>query len=331
MRGYVGTARATARRMLKWMTIAVLATAACGSKKDDAPAKGDSPKPAAGSASSAGKGSAAKVSEADLFTGSTVTLPAPAAKLHFGMTEAEAKAAAPELFAAKYGYEVPGTDVNYSSTKIVVQIEKGKVWNIRAELTESQDAAKAWLTKKWGEPVEHKNSIGTPELFWSAPAASMQAKLEQRATKSTVYFSQIMPRDQLLGADPKHLGFETAPLIGMTREDAVKALAAYDPKPRDNDPDAIMVGFPPIETGFIGVGSSVDLRIKQGKVTGYTFGFVAGDAKDVDAFVAKLESMYGKGKPDATGLYTDYAPKVKAEIRKDIGFSSTLWVGDYKK
>lgn len=317
--------------MLKrWVTVTVLlAATACSSKKKEDAGKGDTT-PAAGS-SEAKAGGKAKVSEADLFTGSSVTLPTPAAKLHFGMTEADAKAAAPELFAAKYGYDVPGTEVNYNSTKIVVQIEKGKVWNIRTELTESQDAAKAWLTKKWGEPVEHKNSIGTPEYFWNAPAAGLRAKLEKSATSSIVYFSQLMPRDQLLGSDPKHFGFEPTPLIGMSKDDAMKALAAYDPQPRTDDPDSIMVSFPPSETGYDGIGSSLDLRIKKDKVTGYTFGFVVGDPKDVDALVAKLEGMYGKGKADSTGLYTDYAPKVKAEIRKDTNFGSTLWVGDYRK
>ena len=247
------------------------------------------------------------------------------------MTEAEAKAAAPELFAKPYGYDVPGTEVKYNSTKIAVQMSKGRVWNIRAELLQSQDAAKVWLTKKWGEPIARKNSIGTPEYYWIAPAAGMHAKLEQRATASTVYFSQIMPRDQLLGSDPKHFGFEPSPLIGMTKDDAMKALAAYSPAPRDSDPDSIVAQFLPIESGYDNIGSSIDLRVKQGKVTGYTFSFAAGDAKDVDAFVAKLEAMYGKGKPDSTGLYTDYPGpgKPKAELPKGTDFSCALWLGDH--
>jgi hypothetical protein len=314
----------TVRGMMRWVMIAVL-VAGCGSKSDE-PGK-DKKQPAA-----AGSGSAeTKINEADLFTGTTVALPTPAAKLKLAMTEAEAKTAAPELFAQKYGYEVPGTKVNYTATKIYVQIEKGKVWNIRAELTESQDQAKAWLEKKWGPAAEHKNSIGTPQYFWAAPAAGLRAKLEQQASKSGLYFSRIIPRDQLLGSDPKHLGFETTPLVGASKDDALKSLADYTQTPRDNDPDAILVSFPPTETGYEDVGSYLELRVKGGKVTGYTFSFVAGDAKDVDALVSRLEAIYGKGKPDGTGLYTDYGKNVKAEIRKDIGFPSTLWVGDYKK
>jgi hypothetical protein len=308
-----------------WIAIALVA-AACGSKKEDAPKATGS-----GSSASAGSGSAEqKVNEADLFTGSTVTLPPPANKLKLGMTEADAKAAAPELFAQKYGYEVPGTKVNYTATKIVVQIEKGKVYNIRAELTESADQAKEWLSKKWGQPVERKSSIGTPEYYWTGNG--MMAKLEPQATKAGLYFSRIMQRDALLGADPKHLGFEATPLVGTAKDDALKAFADYTITPRDNDPEAILVSFPPTETGYEGAGSYLELRVKKDKVTGYTFSYVAADAKDVDAFDARLEQIYGnKGKKDGTGLYTDYAKNVKAEIRKDTGFSSTLWVGDYKK
>jgi hypothetical protein len=315
-------------RSLIWIVIAVFA-AACGSKKEDAPkaaaGSGSAPTPAAGSGSGEHK-----VAEADLFTGTSVTLPTPAAKLKFGMTEAEAKAAAPELFAQKYGYEVPGTKVNYAATKIATQIDNDRLWNIRAELTESQDQAKDWLAKKWGPPVEHKNSIGTPQYFWSSNG--MQAKLEQQATKSAVYFQPMMPREQLLGSDPKHLGVELIPLIGASPDDVKKAYAAYTIVPAPQDPDSFSVSFPPSENGYEGVGSTLNLHVKKGKVSGYTFGYVAGDPKDVDALVARLEQIYGnKGKKDGTGLYTDYAKNVKAEIRKDAGFSTTVWVGDTKK
>lgn len=321
--------------MKRWLTITLLALTACGSKKDSHDK--DEAKPGSAASASGGSDSAAPaVAEADLFTGTTVTLPTPAQKLHFGMTEAEAKAAAPEVFAAKYGYEIPGTKVKYSSTKLAVQLSaKGnKVWNIRVELLASQDEAKGWLTKKWGPPVEQKNSIGTPEYFWTAPAAGLAAKLEQSATKSIVYFSQIMPLAQVLGTDPKHLGFETAPLIGMTKDEALKAFEAYAAAPRDTDPDDLLVQFLPTETGYSGIGSSLSLRLKQDKVTGYTFSFVAHDAKEVEQFAARLDSVYGKGAPDADQkMYTNYPgpPKAKAELRTDTGFSSTLWVGDYRK
>jgi hypothetical protein len=285
---------------MKHLIAIALLACACGSKET---AKSDKAATSAGSAS-AGSGSAVqKVDEADLFTGSTVTLPTPAAKLKFGMPEADAKAAAPELFAGTNNiYEVPGTEVNYTSTKIVVQIERGKVWNIRAELHASQADAKAFLSKKWGEPAEQKESSGKTVYVWSSSASGMKAKLKEDGANSIIYFSQLMPRDQLLGSDPKHLGFDAPPLIGMTKADAMKALAAYDPHPSDSDPDLIQASFPATESAEL--GSSLNLRVKNDKVTGYTFSYVAGDAKDVDAFTAKLESIYGKGKPDR-GMYTD--------------------------
>ena len=312
---------------IKWLLLAGLTVAACGSKKQA--------EPAAGAASGKdGSGSATVVTSAELFPGTTVALPTPAAKLTFGMPEAAAKAAAPEIFAAKYGYEVPGTTVKYESIKLVVQFTQGRVWSIRLELLESQDSAKAWLAKKWGEPVVTKNAIGTPEYYWNAPAVGLRAKLEQRATASTIYFSAIMPLDALLGTDPKHLAFDNPPLVGATPEVAMKALAAYQefpPHPAADDPGRITIPFLPVPSSYTS-GSSVDLRVKDGKVTGWTLGY-AGDAKDTDALVARLEAIYGKGKVDDNKLYTDFSgpPPIKAEIRRDDGFNTTVWFGDYRK
>jgi hypothetical protein len=306
-----------------WIAVAAISMAACGSKSSD-----ERDERERGTAAKATEPKAApQLAEADLFAGATVALPTPAAKLRLGMTEAEAKAAAPEIISAKYGYEVPDT----KGTKIVAQFERGKLWNVRIELRASQDAAKTWLAKKWGEPVATKNSIGTPEYTWNAPAAHLRATLEQRASASTVYFAAIIARDELLGADPKHLGFETAPLVGASAEDAKKAFAAYDPQPRTDDPNTIQLSFPPIETEPHGYASTLVLRVKNGKVTGYTFTFIAGDMKDTDAFAAKLEGMYGKGKLDDLKLYTDYPGGAKAEIAKDLTHGSVLWVGDYRQ
>jgi hypothetical protein len=77
------------------------------------------------------------------------------------------------------------------------------------------------------------------------------------------------------------------------------------------------------------------VRIKDGKVSGYTMSVsTGGDAAADAAVVARLEQMYGKGKDDR-GMYTDFPgpPKVKAEIRKkdSASFAHTVWVGDHKK
>jgi hypothetical protein len=140
----------------------------------------------------------------------------------------------------------------------------------------------------------------------------------------------MMKRDDLLGADPKHFGFDVPTLLGASADDAVKVLAphqSYAPMTDPNDPNRIMVQFLPTENDF-DLGDTLELRLKDGKVIGYALGF-GGDANDTAALVAKLESIYGKGKPDGTGLYTVFAGStpVKAEIRHDTGFMSSVWVG----
>src|SRR5689334_19161697 len=113
-----------ALRMHKsWFAI-VLALAACSGKKDDN-------KPAKAAPATASKATeAAPKSAEELFSGKTVTLPAPIAKLRFGMPEADAKAAAPDVLAPKYGYDLPG----YEPTKINIQIEDGRVYQPRLEI-----------------------------------------------------------------------------------------------------------------------------------------------------------------------------------------------------
>src|SRR5687768_1300603 len=85
--------------MRKWIWVAiVLAAVACSKDKDKDKGSSKSGDKQAAPADAALK------SPADLFIGKTVTMPEHVAKLKFGMTEAEAKAAHPEVFEAKYGY-----------------------------------------------------------------------------------------------------------------------------------------------------------------------------------------------------------------------------------
>lgn len=307
-------------------TVLALALCACGGKKDTdkaddkssepAGAKGAEPKPAAQPIES-------------LFTGPKVTFPAVAQKLALGMPEADAKAAAPDIFAAKYGYKVPGV----KGAELAVQFERGRVYEIRMQLDESFESVAGWMEKKWGKPRMSKNSIGSPEYYFDSPDVGLRAKLEKYATSGTMLrFDPVMSQEQLLGADPARWGFETTPLLGMAAEEVTKTYAAYEPTPRKDDPSSIMLNFPPLTTSQY--GSSVDVRIKDGKVSGYTMSInTGGDAPTDAAVAARLEQRFGKGKFDGR-LYTDYPgpPKVKAELRKDSeSFGHTVWVGDYKK
>jgi len=303
-----------------------LALCACGGKKDNDKAKGgdtsgdksgDKPPPPVDQPIEA------------LFSGPKVTFPPPAAKLSLGMTEAAAKAAAPDLFAAKYGYKVPG----FKGVELTVQINDGLVYQIYLKLDEPIEKVSAWMEKKWGKPRVTKNSIGSPELYFDSPDVGLRAKLEKYAdTSSMLRYYTVMSKEQLLGADPKLWGFEKTPLIGMSQDDVMKTYAAYRPTPRKDDPESIVLNFPALTTTEY--GSSVDVRIKAGKVTGYSMSINTGGDADTDAAVAaRLEALFGKGKYDGS-LYTDYPgpPKAKAELRKDsASFGHTVWVADYKK
>ncbi|MBS1123252.1 MAG: hypothetical protein H6Q90_5480 [Deltaproteobacteria bacterium] len=309
------------------LTVVVL-LAACGSKKD----KGaDDPKGSGDTAPAADKPPATSKSSADdLFAGPKVSFPPPVAKLALDMPEAEAKAAAPDVLGAKYGYKVPG----YKGVEITAQITDGRLFQIYMKIDEPIETVGAYLEKKWGKPRATKNSIGNPELWFDSPDVGLRAKLETYATKgSMLRYYRVMSNDQLFGTDPKLWGFEKAPLIGMTQDELMKAFAAYNPQPRKEDPTSIVITFPALTTSEY--NSSIDARIKGGKVSGFSMNVSSGgDAATDAALVARLEQLYGKGKPAQVSLYTDFPgpPKAKAEIRKDsASFGHTVWVGDYKK
>jgi hypothetical protein len=264
-------------------------------------------------------------SPADLFTGTKPALPEPVAKLSYGMPEADAKAAAPDVFAAKYGYEVPG----YDNVKINVQIEKGRVYQTRMEIKKDIEEVKGWITPKWGEPRATKNSIGSPEYLWEAPDVGLRVKLEKSATNSMVRYDPVMSIEQVLGSDPKMFGVEKIPLMGATEEALMKAYELNSPLKRDEDPNSIQFSFPRI--AGVDFGPNLSVRLKDGKVTGYVLSI---PSTFNDKIAPRLEAMFGPGKPETvTNLYIDYKgpPKVKAQLHKDTGFSSTIWVADYKK
>ncbi len=315
------------RTLLLGFTFALgLAVCACGKKDDDKAKAGDTAGDKGGDKPTPPP--ADQPIEA-LFSGPKVSFPPPAAKLSLGMPEAAAKAAAPDLFAAKYGYKVPG----WKGVELTVQITDGLVYQIYLQLDEPIEKVSTWMEKKWGKPRVSKNSIGSPELYFDSPDVGLRAKLEKYTDSGTMLrYSTVMSKEQLLGADPKLWGFEKTPLIGMTADDMVKTYAAYRPTPRKDDPESIVLNFPALTTTEY--ASSVDVRVKAGKVTGYTMSIsTGGDAATDAAVAARLEQLFGKGKDDR-GMYVDYPgpPTAKAELRKDSGsFSHTVWVADHKK
>lgn len=309
------------KKRIGWIVAFVL-VAACSKDK----AKDNEAKPADPPAASKGTAAPAKRSPAELFVGNKVTMPEHVAKLTYGMTEADAKAAHPDVFAAKYGYKPP----DFEGVETHVQITDGRVYQTRIEIDHPIDKVKEWITAKWGPPTwETKNSIGNPEIYWDAPDVGLRAKLETSASNSMLRFDPVMSPEDVLGTDPKTFGFEKKlPLIGASQEDVMKAYEIYRPKVRDDDPGSITF----MTHRVAGTDSyvNVDLRVKDGKVTGYHVSF---PPQLHDQLQPRLEQMFGPGKLDKMKLYTDFKgpPPVKAQIRNEGGYGTSMWVGDTKK
>jgi len=306
------------------LAVAVIALAACG-KKSNEKSENKSDKT---SVETKTPDKPTKKPAEDAFT-NTLAFPAPIAKLAIGMTEADAKAAVPDLQPEKF-VEAP----DYEGLETFVRITDGRVAQVSAAIKKQPcDAVQAWLTKKWGAPLELTNSSGKKLAHYDSATAGLRAMVEERGGGSCqLNYARVATTEQLLGTDPKLFGFEKTALIGMTQEDLMKTYADAMPKPRADDPNSITISLPALTTSEY--ANHADVRLKDGKVTGYTLSIVSGgDAATDAAIAARLEAMFGKGKK--ASLYTDYPgpPKVKAELREkdSASFPHTIWVGDYKK
>jgi hypothetical protein len=304
-------------KRIGWIAVLVVA-GACAKDKEKKPEGGAKP---ADKAIDAGLRS-----PAELFTGTKVTMPEHVAKIRFGMSEADAKAAHPDVFAAKYGYKVPG----FAGVETTVQINDGRVYQTYMKIDTPQDELKKMIAAKWGPPTwEMTNSIGAPEIYWDNPDDGLRLHLERYAkTNSMVRFDPVVSADAVLGSDPKTFGFEKLPLIGATQDDMMKTYDIYRPTPRKDDPGSIT--FATHDIAGTDAPVHLDVRVKDGKVTGY---YVTFPPQLHDKLMPRLEQMFGPGKLDANKLYTDFKgpPPVKAEIRNGDGYGTSLWVGNTKK
>jgi len=298
--------------------VAVLALGACG-KSEDKSSGSSAKEPAA-------KAPAATRSGLELFAGKVPALPPPVDKIKPGMPGDQAKAAAPDVFAAKYGYELPGYDD--VEIKVYLHDKSQRVHETQIELKEPLETAKTELAKKWGEPRTTKNSIDAAIYYWDHPATGVRAKLEGRATKSVIHFSDVMSNEQLLGTTPGKFGFETTPLLGATKDAVMKGYEVRDPQERADDPDAVWFSLPPLDTSEY--GGSVAVRFKNGAATGYTVSVsFSWDPAAKAKLLAGLETLFGKPTPDR--MYLDFPGPPKVKVDHDGKDQLVIWVADYKK
>ena len=196
------------------LRVIVLASvlAACGSKKEGAPA------PASGS--SAEPAPKQKLT-ADFF-GKKIAPPGLLAKVAWGSPVADARKAAPSFWSkdtqpdADYvGADDPAiADVHYG-----LGFDKDSKKVSRMNLS-APVAAGALVTAAWGPGKEAVDSIGKPRTYWFDAATGWRAYLEQGfGDDISLELHPYLPAAKLLGDGPDTLGFAPQGILGATVAD----------------------------------------------------------------------------------------------------------------
>jgi len=158
----------------------------------------------------------------------SVGLPVPAAKLTFATTKAQAKAAIPALDAEG---RIP------LATK-ALGLELGVAFHKRSEqlryvVLSMPKAAAAAIAARWGAPTTAKIGRRRTGDFWLA--GGVQAVLEAAEEPARLTLWPYTPWKTLLGDAEDRFGFETTPLLGLTRGAALAAVKDYRPKFRGEE------------------------------------------------------------------------------------------------
>lgn len=163
------------------------------------------------------KKEAPKKDVAELFTGSSVELPAPLAGIKFNTPEAEAEKVLPGITTKLVdleGYD----DVSVGS----FSSERGPakvLMSVRLSIPTKGDELEKMLTEKWGAPRKIKD-LSDMVPTWFNPETGLRARLKSgfREDRKDLEFSAYMPFEKLIGTDKTKFGFEKEPLLGMTLE-----------------------------------------------------------------------------------------------------------------
>ena len=152
------------------------------------------------------------------FFGKTVGLVGALTKLKWGQTEAEARAAAPELFpkpdAGLQLVDAEIADVRYG---ISLNKETKKIDRLYVQVPAS---AAAMIATAWGAGKDGKDKIGRPRTYWFNAASGWRAYLEPGfgEDKQLVFFPYV-PAEKLLGDGPETIGFAPQGILGATVEE----------------------------------------------------------------------------------------------------------------
>jgi hypothetical protein len=140
-------------------------------------------------------------------------------KLKWGMSEVDAKAAAPELFTKKCGYDGWCTvrDAQLADVSYSIGFDKNK--RVLDHMSVSLKAsAKAMLATAWGASKDAKDSIGRARTYWFDPVGGWRAYSEAGFDPQdlSVDLHAYLPAAKLLGDGPDALGFAPQGVIGAT-------------------------------------------------------------------------------------------------------------------
>jgi hypothetical protein len=153
------------------------------------------------------------------FFGKTVAPAGALAKIKWGMSEADARAAAPELFPK------PNTDFQLVSDPQLDKVSYGVGTNKdtkkidRTYIQVPASAAKL-LETAWGPGKAAKDTIGRPRTYWFDPATGTRAYLEPGFGEDmNLEFFPYIPAAKLLGEGADTLGFAPQGILGATIEE----------------------------------------------------------------------------------------------------------------
>ena len=132
-------------------------------------------------------------------------------KIKLGMSEADAKAALPELFAGD------GITDEDNALKFKPVIAWGKLWRVEVSSTSHENMEKL-ATEAWGAGKKAKGTIGEV-MYWWDPATNTRAM----ADSSDLDLQYYVPLAQMLGEPGKpEMAALSKPIIGITREQLIE-------------------------------------------------------------------------------------------------------------
>ena len=256
-------------RMKRTIAVAVLLVA-CG-KEDKATEKAPAPAPKT-VVEPAPEPPKKKAETTTAALGKTIGLFGKLANLKWGMTEAEVKAALPELADAEHALE------------FTPEYERGKL--ARVEVKSTSFARMAELAAEaWGKGTVAKGILGE-ETYWFSPATHTRAV----AKSSEITIGEYLPLEELLGPDKTQLAIFPKPVWGVSIED-VKATYGDRMNP---DEKLHHIYFPPTEYDRDHLSVFLLYSKGKGKVDSASFEIAYGP--DPQATFAAFENKWGKPK-----------------------------------